>query len=108
MSDPLPDLRARNFGRRCGFHQIEQWHRAATSEPGFKVLDADRNVLPQTRVGDWTTRAKIEQISRGDTHVLAFLVDLVWRFHDRVERVGRQLNHSRMRDPGAVVTVAGF
>src|SRR2546428_10038113 len=41
MSDPLPDLRARDLGGGRVFHEVVDRDRALTAEPRLEILDAD-------------------------------------------------------------------
>ena len=52
VADPLPDLRARDLGRRRVLHQVVDAGRAAPAEPERDVLEADGDVVAQAVLGD--------------------------------------------------------
>ena len=108
MANPLPHLRARYFARGGVLHQIEKRDCAATAEPRLQVLNADRHILAEPGFSDRLVRCKIEKIRSRHVYLLTFARNLVWRFHDRVEGIGGQIHHPRMRHPCAVVAVARF
>src|SRR5699024_7204954 len=107
---PLPDLGARDL---CGggiLHQVVDAHRAQATQPGTQVLQCDIDVHPQPGFGDLARGGgHVEQVGRGDVDVFALVIDLVRLvpagFGDHFLAGG---DHTRMRDPGAVVAVAGL
>src|SRR5262249_51807731 len=55
---PLPDLRARDLGRRGVFHQIIDRDAAVAAEPGFEVLNTDVDVHFQSGLRNFAFRAR--------------------------------------------------
>jgi len=104
-ADPLPDLRARDLGGRRVLHQVEHRHAAVAREPGAEVLDADRDVVAQPRLGDRLLRPEVEQVLRRDGDLRALPAVLVGRRHVLVEHLLRHRHEARVRDPGAVAAV---
>src|SRR5690242_21210339 len=98
MTDPLPDLCARNFSCRSVLHQMKKRHRAMAAQPRFQILDADRNILAQSGFSDRSFWSEIEKVPSGDVYVFAFAIDLIGSSHLRVECISRQLHHPRVRD----------
>ncbi len=76
MSNPLPNLRARNLGRGGIFHQIKDRHRTAAAQPRFQISHPDADVRAQPLFGDRFGWAEIEQIRGGNLNLLAFFV--IW------------------------------
>ena len=61
-ANPLPYLRARDFGRRRILHRIEHRHAAIAGEPGAEVLNPDADVVAQAGLGDRRCRIDIQQV----------------------------------------------
>src|SRR5439155_26684835 len=51
MTEPLPELRARNLGRRRILHQMEERNAALAAKPSFEVEDAVADVVAKDALG---------------------------------------------------------
>ena len=72
MAQPLPDLRARDLGRRGVLHQVVDRSRADAVQPRRDVADADGDVLAHARLGDRAgRRTDVEQRGGVRRHVVA-------------------------------------
>ena len=78
-----------------------------TAQPRFEILHADADVGAQTFLGNRSDGPKSASLG-ADLYVLAFSVDLIWLRHDGVKCIHRELHHSGMRNPRAIVAVARF
>src|SRR5712664_2373388 len=108
MPNPLPDLRARDFRRGGVFHQVENRDGAAASQPGLEILYAYTHVRAQTLFSDRAARIEIEQVFRANMDIVTLARDLVRLWHQAVECFGGELDHSGMRHPRSIVTIACF
>jgi hypothetical protein len=106
VARPLPQLAARDLGRRGVFHQVVDGDAADAADPGFHVAESDVEVLADSLFGDLTGDVHVEQVVGGDVHVFAAHVHLVGRGHVRVEDVGGDGGERWVSDPGAVVAGA--
>src|SRR5205823_5648026 len=84
MAQPLPYLRAGDFGGSGVFHQVINWHTAIAAQPGFEILQAHVYIEPQSRFGDLAAR-NCEQILGGNLHLFPLQVDLIGSLHVLVE-----------------------
>src|SRR5207253_11328099 len=87
---------------------IKDGYSAAASQPGREVLHTNADVRAQALLGDRLARTEIEQVLCRDLDVFALFVDLIGLRHHGVERIERELYHSRMRHPRPVMAVVGF
>src|SRR5260370_38077030 len=107
MANPLPDLCTRDLDRRSILHQIIDWYAARATEPRFEVLQTDADIIAQPLLGNppfWYS----EQVICGDMHIITLLIDLIWRFHDRVKFRQSDRDKSRMCNPGSVMSIGGL
>ena len=73
MVDPLPELRAADFGGGGVFHQVEERNAADAAQPRFDIAEADGDVLLQAGFGDGAG-GDCEQIGGGAGEVGELLV----------------------------------
>ena len=108
VAHPLPDLRAGDLGGRSVLHQVVDRRRADAGEPRRDVADPDRDVRAHALLGDLARRRDdVQQVGGLGGDVLAPSVELVRLLAERrVEDLLRHGNEIRMRDPGAVESVA--
>jgi len=82
--------------------------RSRCHEAGFEILHADANISAQAVLGDGA-RERLQQIVRGDLDIIALFGNLIgpgaWCLSKALSAMG---NEAGMRDPGAVVAVAGL
>ena len=80
-------------------------HAAIAGQPAAQIVDADIDVVAQTRFGDWLLRYEVQKILGLEFFValLAPLIGLV--AEHRVEFFHRDRYQARMRDPAAVEAV---
>ena len=75
---PLPDLRARDLGRRGVLHEVVDRGCTVAAEPRLEVLDADADVVAQALLGALARGLRHrEQVVGGHRHVVAPAADLV-------------------------------
>jgi NO-binding membrane sensor protein with MHYT domain/signal transduction histidine kinase len=105
--EPLPDLGAADLGGRGILHQVVDRHRAAAAQPGLDVLHCRRGhsrEAPSVRVPS----CGFSSIAGSIRHVLTLLASWFGQRHQAVEHLHRHRHQVRMRDPGAVMAVAGL
>src|SRR5574343_558528 len=106
-NDPLPHLRAGDFGGGGVFHQVVDGHAAVAGQPGAKVVDADVDIVAQAGFGDRGFRTEVEPLGRAEVafNLLFPLVRLVAEDLDEFFHGDR--HQARVSHPAAVEAVVG-
>src|SRR5262245_1997399 len=91
VSDPLPDLRARDLRSGGVLHQVIDRCGARAAQPGSNVLDADADVAAQAGLGDLPAGdGRVQQILGLGRHIRPLLAELIWSVaQDGVEALQR-------------------
>ncbi|KAI3485184.1 hypothetical protein L1887_51469 [Cichorium endivia] len=100
---PRPQTQARDLTRGSILHHVGHGHTAETVEPVGAVHEQRRHVGTHTRLSDLTGHVGVEQVERRNLDLLAAHVVLVGAEHVLVKDLERDLDQSRVRNPGAVV-----
>ncbi len=104
---PLPDLGAADLGGGGILHQIVQRHATGAAQPGLDVAEADIDVLAQAGLSDRAAGHR-DQVGGPDLDVGTLAGDLVRLGHQPVEHALGDRDQRGVRDPGAVMAVAGL
>lgn len=104
MTDPLPQLGARDLSGGGILHQVVDWDTADTTEPSLHVAKTNVEVLADTLLGNLAWDVHVEEIVGGDLDILAADEILVWCWHVLIEDFGGDGSKSWVGNPSSVVT----
>ena len=104
----MPELRAADLGRGGVLHEVVDRRGAVAPQPRVHVLQRDRNVEPDPRLGHPAAiDMKVQDVGCGDVHFGPQALLLVRAIAEHaVEDFGRQRHQVRVRQPRAVEAIA--